>query len=170
MTNRSGETGEPWGMPTATGANTLGDPSYKSRHVLQDRKDLVQDTRYGLTPLALSMPQRVEGLTLSKLPFMLRKSVETFLPAIRRVFTSGVRGVTASEAERPASEPHWWGLRRPVARATKESLKFIILSRIFEKVWSRTMTRKDEGESYKGFPGLSSTMPSALLRVREWDP
>jgi len=29
-----------------------------------------------------------------------------------------------------------------------------------------TITRKDEGQSYEGFPGLSRTMPSALLRVR----
>jgi len=157
-------------VPTATGANTLGDPWYKSRHDLPDRKDIVQDTRYGLTPLALSMPQRVAGLTLSKPPFMSRKSVETFSPAIWRVFTSWVRVVTASEAERPASDPHWWGLRSPVAPATHESLGFIILSRIFEKVWSKTMTRKDKGESYEGFPGLSRTMPSALLRVRGWEP
>jgi len=97
--------------------------------------------------LAPSMPQRVVGLTLSKPPFMLRKSVETFLPAIWRVFTSWVRGVTASEAERPASEPHWGGLRRPVARAAEESPEFIILSRIFENVWSKTITRNDEVES-----------------------
>jgi len=134
-------------VPTETGVNTLGDPWYRSRHDLPERKDLVQDTRYGLTPLALKMPQRVEGLTLANPPFMSRKSVETFLPAIWRVFTSWVRVVTASEAERAASEPHWCGLRRPVARATQESLEFIILSRIFEKVWSSTMTRKDEGES-----------------------
>jgi len=57
-----------------------------------------------------------------------------------------------------------------VARATPESLEFIILSRILQKVWRRTITRKDEGESYEGFPGLSRTMPSALLRVRGWDP
>jgi len=61
------------------------------------------------------------------------------------------------------------GFKRPDARAMQESLEFIILSRIFEKVWGRTMTRKDEGESYEGFLGLSSTMPSALLRVRGWD-
>jgi len=52
----------------------------------------------------------------------------------------------------------------------QESLEFIILSRIFEKVWSKTMTRKDEGESYEGFSGLSSTTPSAFLSVRGWDP
>ena len=107
MTNKSGETGEPWGVPTDTGGNTLGDPWYRSWQDLPDSKDLVQDTRYGLTPLALSMPQRVEGLTLLKPPLMSRKSVETFLPAIWRVFTSWVRMVTASEADRPASEPHW---------------------------------------------------------------
>ena len=157
-------------MPTDTGANTFGNPWYRSRHDLPERKDLVQDTRYGLTPLALSMPQRVAGLTLSKPPFMSRNSVETFLPAIWMVFTLWVRVVTAFEAERPASEPHWWGLRRPVARATQESLEFIILSRIFEKVWSKNVTRKEEGESYEGFPGLFSTMPSALLRMRGWDP
>jgi len=108
---------------------------------------LVQDTRYGLTPLGLTMPQMVAGFTLSKLPLMSRKSVETFLPANWRVFTSWVRVVTASEAERRASEPHWWGLRTPVARATEDSLEFIIRSRIFETVWSKTMTRKGEGES-----------------------
>ena len=57
-----------------------------------------------------------------------------------------------------------------MARATQECLEFIILSRILEKVWRRSMTRKDEGESYEGFPGLSRTMPSALLRVRGWEP
>jgi len=91
-------------VPTATMVNTLGDPWYKSRHDLQDRKDRVQDTRYGLTPFALSMPNRVAGLTLSNPPIMSRKSVETLFPAIWRVFTSWVRVVTASEAERPASD------------------------------------------------------------------
>jgi len=84
---------------------------------------------------------------LSKPPFMSRKSVETFLQAIWSVFTSWVRVVTASEAERPASEPHWCGLRRLVARATQESLEFITLSRIFENVCSNTITLKAEGES-----------------------
>ena len=93
-------------MPTDTGVNTLEDPGYRSRHDLPDRKDLVQDTRYELTPSALGMPQRVAGLTLSKRPFMSTNSVETFLPAILRGFTSWVRVVTASEAERPAREPH----------------------------------------------------------------
>jgi len=163
-------TGEPWGVPTETGANTLGDPWYRSRNDLPDRKELDQDTTYGLTPLALSMPQRLAGLTLSKPPFMSTNSVETFLPAIWGVFIWLVRVVTASKAERPANEPRWCGLRRLVAQDTQESLKFIILSRIFENVWSKTTTRKEEGEFEEGFPDMSSTMSSAFLRVRGWDP
>jgi len=108
---------------------------------------MVQETRYGLTPHALSMPHRVDGLTLSKPPLMSRKSVVTFLPAIWRVLTSWVSVAVASEAERPASDPHWWGLSRPTTRATHESLELMILSRILEKVWSGTMTRKEEGHS-----------------------
>ena len=78
---------------------------------------------------------------------MLRKSVETFFPAIWRVFTSWISVVVASEVDKPAREPHWWGLRRPARRATHESLEFMILSRILENVCSSTMTRKEDGES-----------------------
>ena len=64
------------------------------------------------------------------------------------MLTSSVRVVVASEAERRPSDPHWCALRRPHALATQESLECIILSRIFEKVGSRTMTLKEEGEAY----------------------
>jgi len=37
------------------------------------------------------------------------------------------------------------------------------LSRIFESVRRRTITLKEEGESYEGLPGLSSTIPSAFF-------
>ena len=157
-------------MPTATGANTLGDPWYRSRHILPVRKDLVQETRYGLTALALRMLHKVEEFTLSNPPLMSRKSVDTFLPAIWRVLTSWVSVVVASEAEKPASEPHWCGSMRPAMRAMQESLEFMILSRILEKVCSNTMTRKEEGEFQEGFPGLSSTIPSAILRAGGWKP
>jgi len=133
-------------VPTATGANTLGEPWYRRRHVLPVRKDLVQETRYGLTAFALSILHRVEEFTLSNPPLISRKSVETFLPAIWRVLTSWLSVVTASEVDRPASEPHWWGSRRPAMRATQESLEFMILSRILENVCSKTITRKEEGE------------------------
>ena len=66
-------------MPTQTGAKTLGDPWKRNGQDLPVRKDPVQDIRYGLTPLAESIPQRVEGLTLLKPPFISRKRVETFL-------------------------------------------------------------------------------------------
>jgi len=38
------------------------------------------------------------------------------------------------------------------------------LSRILESVQRRTMTLKEEGESYEGLHGLSRTIPSAFLR------
>jgi len=38
------------------------------------------------------------------------------------------------------------------------------LSRILESVRRRTITLKEEGESYEGLPGLSMTIPSAFLR------
>ena len=46
----------------------------------------------------------------------------------------------------------------------------MILSRILEKVCSRTIAGKESGESYEGFPGLSRTMPSAILRAGGWKP
>jgi len=38
------------------------------------------------------------------------------------------------------------------------------LSRILERVRRRTITLKEEGESYEGLPGSSRTIPSAFLR------
>jgi len=38
------------------------------------------------------------------------------------------------------------------------------LSRILESVRRRTMTLKEEGESYEGLPGLSRTIPRPFLR------
>jgi len=147
MTNKRGETGNPCRVPTETGAKTFGEPWYQSRYALPVRKDLVQETKYGLTALNLSMLHRVEGFTLSKPPLMSRKSVDTFFPASWRVLISWVRVVVTSEAHRPASELHGSGLRRPAWRATQDSREFIILSRILEKVCSKTMTRKEEGKS-----------------------
>ena len=44
------------------------------------------------------------------------------------------------------------------------------LSRILESVRRRTITLKEEGESYEGFTGLSRTIPSAFLREGGWKP
>jgi len=106
MTNKRGETGEPCGMPTDTGDKTFRDPWKRRRHDLPVRKERVQDTRYGLTPFALSMPQSVEGLTLSKPPLISRNRVEIFLLSICRVLTSCERVVQASATDKPAREPH----------------------------------------------------------------
>jgi len=107
MMNSSGETGEPCGVPTESGAKIFGEPWYRSRHVVPDRKDLVEETRYRLTAFSLSMRQRADGFTLSKPPFLSRKSVETFILAIWRVLISCVRVHVVSEADRPAKDPHW---------------------------------------------------------------
>ena len=103
------------------------------------RKERVQETRYGLTPFALSMSQREDGLTLSNSPLMSRKRVDTFLLSIWRVLIAWVRGLKASATDNPARDPHWWGLIRPVIRAMQAWRPFMILSRIFEKVDSRAM-------------------------------
>lgn len=105
------------------------------------RKEQVQDTRYGLMPLALSMPQRVEGLTSPKPPPMSRKRVETYLLSICRFLTACVSIIPTSTTDKAAREPHWWDLRRPVVRATQERRLFIILTSSFEKVRRRTITR-----------------------------
>jgi len=107
MTNSSGETQGPCGVPTETGAKVFGEPWYQSRHVLPDRKDLVQEMRYGLTAFTLSILHRADGFMLSKPPFMSRKSVETLIPAIWRVLNSCVRVDVASAADRPAKDPPW---------------------------------------------------------------
>ena len=114
--------------------------------MLPVRKDLLEEMRYGFTAFGLSMLHRVEGFTLSKPPLMSRNSVESFLPAIWSVLTSWVSVVIASEVDRPASDPHWGGLRRPATRATHQSLEFMILFGISENVCSSTITQKEEGE------------------------
>lgn len=77
---------------------------------------------------------RVEGLTLSKPSLMSRKSVETFHLSICRALTLWVMVLHASATLHPASNPHWWVLRRPVTQATQERRLFMILSRILENV------------------------------------
>ena len=110
------------------------------------RKERVQDTWYGLSPVAVAMQQREEGLTFSKPPLMSRKTVETFLLSIGRVLISCVRVVQASSTDKPGREPYWCGLRWPLSRATQERRPFIILLSIFESVWGRTLTPREDGE------------------------
>jgi len=44
-----------------------------------------------------------------------------------------------------------------------DSLTVIIRSRIFKMVLRRTIIRKEVGESYEAFPGLSRTTPFAVF-------
>ena len=53
-----------------------------------------------------------------------------------------------------------WAVRREVTT----------ISRILESVRRRTITLKEEGESWPGLPGLSWTMPRACLREEGWKP
>jgi len=53
---------------------------------------------------------------------------------------------------------------REQTTAWAERREAATLSRILDSVWRRTMTLKEEGESYEGLPGLSRTMPSAFFR------
>jgi len=57
----------------------------------------------------------------------------------------------------PGREPYWLGLIRPFEQAARKRRAAIILSRILETVRRRTIILKEEGDSYKGFPGLSRT-------------
>jgi len=80
MTNNNGETREPWGVPTETGENVLGEP-WKSRwHDHWDRKDGIHTTRYPGVPFEERKDVRIEESTSSKPPLMSRKREETLSP------------------------------------------------------------------------------------------
>ena len=70
----------------------------------------------------------------------------------------------------PGSEPHWLECSGPFSRAAVRSRAAIILSRIFENVGMRTMILKEEGDSYKGIPGLSGTTPFEPFSEVGWYP
>ena len=85
--------------------------------------------------------------TLSKRHLMSRNRDETWRTGRWSVRTVSVRAVQASKEESERREPHWLRWRRPTYLATTERQEAIILSRIFEMVWRRTMIRNDDGES-----------------------
>ena len=70
----------------------------------------------------------------------------------------------ASAVDLPGRDPHGGGWMREHTTAWAERREATTLSRIFESVRRRMITLKEEGESYKGLPGLSRTIPSAFLR------
>ena len=106
MTNRRGETGDPWGTPTETGAKERGDPWKVRRQVRSLRKEPIHWTRYGLTPF-LRRRERSDGdSTLSKPPFTSRKSVETLYRRRWKDSTLCCRTRAASAVDLPGREPH----------------------------------------------------------------
>jgi len=94
---RRGEMGDPWGVPTGTGEERLGEPGNTRVHVLSDRKEDTQSTTWEGMWEARSLALRVEALTLSKPALMSRKRVETFSLGLWRVFIACVRARQASE-------------------------------------------------------------------------
>ena len=70
----------------------------------------------------------------------------------------------ASAVDLPGRDPHGRGWIREHIIAWAERREATTLSRILESVRRRTITLKEEGESYEGLPGWSRTIPSAFLR------
>jgi len=139
--------GDPGGVPTETGEDMLGQPWNTRVQVLSERKEDTQSTMLEGTREAKSLALRVEALTLSKPALMSRNRVETSSLGLWRVFISCMRVRKASEELSPGKEPHWFGWRRPFDLAMADSLTVITRSRIVEIVLSRTMMRKEAGES-----------------------
>ena len=109
MRKRRGDSGEPWGVPTETGAGVLGAPWKTRVHFLPLRKEETQSTMYEGMFLESRRDRSLVALTLSKQAFMSRKRVDTFRRGRGRVPTSWVRVATASEVLRPGREPQWFG-------------------------------------------------------------
>ena len=78
MRKRRGDSGEPWGVPTETGADMPGAPWKTSVHFLPVRKEETQSTMYEGMFLESRRARSLDALTLSKPAFMSRKRVETF--------------------------------------------------------------------------------------------
>jgi len=139
--------GDPWGVPTETGEERLGDPWRTRVHVLSERKEDTQSTMYEGTWVARSLARRVEVLTLSKPALMSRKRVETSILVLWSVFILCVSVRQASVELSPGRNLHWFGCRRPLDLAMADSRTVITRSRIFEMVFRRTMMRQEVGES-----------------------
>jgi len=125
----------------------LGEPWKTRVQVLSERKEDTQSTMYEGTLEASSLALRVEALTLSKPALMSKKRVETSSLGLWSVLISCVSVRQASVELSPGRDPHWFGCRRPLDLAMADSRTVITRSRIFEMVFSRTMMRKEAGES-----------------------
>ena len=87
-TKRSGEIGDPRGVPTATSTKSRGAPWKDSLHDRPLRKDLTQATMYGETPFSRRYPVRACGWMLSNPLLISRKRVEAFSLSFWAITTS----------------------------------------------------------------------------------
>ena len=101
--------GEPWGVPTSTGAFVPGQPWKTRVQDRSERKEVTQSTMYEGMFFARSRALSFEGLTLWKPALMLRKRVETAHHGRWRVQTSWINVAHASKVLSPGRKPHWFG-------------------------------------------------------------
>ena len=162
--------GEPWGVPTSTGAFVPGAPWKTRVHECSERKNVTQSTIYERMFFARRRALSLNALTLSKPALMSRKRVDTAHLGHWRVRTLWIRVAHASEVLSLGREPHWLGWRSLAVWAREGSLMVMTLSSILEMVLRRTIILKEAGVSYEGFPGLFRTTPFACLRHGGWYP
>ena len=101
MRNSRGDIGEPWGVPTSTGALVPGAPWKTRVQDRSERKEVTQSTMYEGMFFARSKALSFTALTLSKPALMSRKRVETAHRGRWRVRTSWIRVAHASEVLNP---------------------------------------------------------------------
>ena len=100
--------GEPWGVPTETGENVLGEPWKRRRHDRWDKKDRIHATRYPGVPFEERNDVKIEESTLSKPPLISRERQEALSPGHWRVRTVSTRERQASNEDKAGNEPHWF--------------------------------------------------------------
>lgn len=144
---KMGEMGEPWGVPTSTGALMPRGPWKTRVQERSERKDMTQSTMYERMFFATRRALSLNALTLWKPALMLRKRVDTSHLRHWRVQTLWIKVAHGSEMLSRGRVPHWLGWRGLGVRALEESLKVMTLSSILEIVVRRTMIRKEEGIS-----------------------
>ena len=147
MTKSSGEMGEPWGVPTVTGANVLDEPWKRRRHCLPVRKLPIHEVMYLWAPLALRADVSWGGSTLSKPPLVSRKREEDLRPVRWKTRTSWEREAVASKVDRPESDLVWLGWIRPRDLARRARREATIFSSILDTVSGRAMALKEAGLS-----------------------
>jgi hypothetical protein len=106
MTYSRVEMGEPWGTPTEMGVRVLCEPLNNRAHWRFCKKDTVQAVRYLRVLQERRRFLRIRIFTLSNLPLMSRKRVNTVYSAAWSVCMSLSKKVMASAAEIPARESH----------------------------------------------------------------